>query len=497
MGQTTRRSKLTHVPASAAVLGICSAVVVVCAFAQSGALGVVLSTNAVTFSGFTGGDIPAAQSLSVTSSSTQLQPYSVRLADTSPPVCGWFLHTTPWLSVTPIKGMTPARLQVSVDTSCLAAGSFSNTIIVSSPGSPDQTVSVAVTVTDSPAILNVAPSSLRFEAQQGTDSVQRQGFYVGDSGGGSGILTFKASIAGGSSWLSIDAESCRINPYAPTPLGVVVNPAGLAQGVYRDVVHIESSFGSFDAPVSLVVGQPGPALGLNFTGLLFETRQGNGDSNTRNVLVLNQGTGTVNWQTELLSGSEWLSLSNASARGQATPQNASRLALTANPGALGPGVYYSLIRISDPAALDSPQYFTAVLHVTAHGDPANPDPAPQGLFFVSQAGGPPPATQPVRLFVSSDTPLPFQASASTVDGANWLTIDQSSGVTSTQNTAVLNVTAALRNFRPESIPATLLWLSPTLPSAPPASRWSSPISPRPLRIRNHEPLPVVSRRACR
>ena len=137
-------------------------------------------------------------------------------------------------------------------------------------------------------------------------------------------------------------------------------------------------------------------MGLNFTGLLFESRQGNGDSNTRNVLVLNNGTGTVNWQTELLSGAEWLSLSNASARGQATPENASRLALTANPGSLDPGVYYALIRISDPAALDSPQYFTAVLHVTGADQPAGPDPTPQGLFFVSNSGGPPPATQPVR-----------------------------------------------------------------------------------------------------
>jgi uncharacterized protein (TIGR03437 family) len=150
----------------------------------------------------------------------------------------------------------------------------------------------------------------------------------------------------------------------------------------------------------------------------------------------------------LLSGSEWLSLSNASARGQATPENASRLALTANTGTLDPGVYCPLIRVSDPLAINSPIYFTAVLQITGADVPPSPDPTPQGLFFVGESGAPPPATQPFRVFVSSNTDVPFQASVSTVDGANWLSIDQTSGVTSTQNTAVLNVTADASNLDP-------------------------------------------------
>jgi uncharacterized protein (TIGR03437 family) len=56
--------------------------------------------------------------------------------------------------------------------------------------------------------------------------------------------------------------------------------------------------------------------------------------------------------------------------------------------------------------------------------------------------------QPIRLFVSSTTPVPFQASVSTVDGADWLSIDQTSGVTSTQNTTVLSVTADASHLAP-------------------------------------------------
>jgi uncharacterized protein (TIGR03437 family) len=187
---------------------------------------------------------------------------------------------------------------------------------------------------------------------------------------------------------------------------------------------------------------------LNFTGLVFQARQGNGNSNTRNVLLLNVGTGTLNWQTEQLSGKEWLSLSNASARGQATPENAARLALTANPGNLPPGVYYSLIRISDPAAINGPIYFTGVLQVASADDPPVPDPTPQGLFFVGESAAPPPPVQPFRIFVSSNTPVPFQASVSTADGADWLSVDHTSGFTSTQNTTVLNVTADASKLAP-------------------------------------------------
>ena len=55
---------------------------------------------------------------------------------------------------------------------------------------------------------------------------------------------------------------------------------------------------------------------------------------------------------------------------------------------------------------------------------------------------------PFRIFVSSNTPVPFQASVSTADGADWLSVDQTSGFTSTQNTTVLNVTADASKLDP-------------------------------------------------
>src|SRR5215468_3202362 len=81
-----------------------------------------------------------------------------------------------------------------------------------------------------------------------------------------------------------------------------------------------------------------------------------------------------------------------------------------------------------------------VLNIRPATDPPDPDPSPQGLFFVGDPQQAPPPNQPIRLFVSSTDPVPFQASASTVDGADWLKVAPASGVTSTDNTAMLRVT---------------------------------------------------------
>jgi uncharacterized protein (TIGR03437 family) len=351
-----------------------------------------------------------------------------------------------WITARLAAGSTPARIQVAVDQTGLSTGAYSARIVVSTPGNEDRSVPVTLAVNTSAAMLDVSPAFVRLQAASGASDLLERALFVRNAGG-SGPLNFQASVGTDSRWLTVTPAVGRTVPNSPVSIRLAVNGAGLADGVYRAVVHVDSDGGAADIPVSLAVQPAGPTLGLNFTGLIFQARQGNGNSNTRNVLLLNTGTGAVNWQAELISGGDWLRLSNASARGSATPENASRLALTADPGDLAPGVYYALIRISDPQAANSPVYFSAVLQVTAADAPPVPDPSPQGLFFVGEAGAPAPA-QPFRIFVSSATPTPFQASVSTEDGGDWLSIDQTSGFTSTQNTTVLNVNTDASKLAP-------------------------------------------------
>jgi len=66
--------------------------------------------------------------------------------------------------------------------------------------------------------------------------------------------------------------------------------------------------------------------GETVSGVRFDAIEGNGLTNSRDIAVLNTGTGTVNWRAELKTGGEgWLSLTPAS--GQVTPNTAGKLTI--------------------------------------------------------------------------------------------------------------------------------------------------------------------------
>jgi uncharacterized protein (TIGR03437 family) len=188
-------------------------------------------------------------------------------------------------------------------------------------------------------------------------------------------------------------------------------------------------------------------IGLDVSGVRFEARQGNGDANTETANVLNLGSGAVNWQTQILSGGDWLSIVGSGA-GQSTAGSSSTIEFSANPGPKAAGAYYALLQISDPNSLNSPQYLTAVLNIKSADSAPVPQPDPEGLLFVAKTGGTVTPPQSVNVFASSTTPAPFHATAATASAAAWLAVSPASGVTSTQAPASVNVTA-----NPANLPA--------------------------------------------
>jgi len=139
----------------------------------------------------------------------------------------------------------------------------------------------------------------------------------------------------------------------------------------------------------------------------------------------------------VLSGSDWAILSNAS--GTATPGTPGSFSVSAGGDAssLPVGGTYALVRVSDPNALNSPQYLTVVLSIEPASNAAEPQPSPAGLFFTTST-----AAQTVTIFTSSAVPAAFQASASTTDGAKWLTVTPASGITSTQTPASISISTS-------------------------------------------------------
>src|SRR5262249_35016791 len=143
-------------------------------------------------------------------------------------------------------------------------------------------------------------------------------------------------------------------------------------------------------PVSITVTPTDPVIALDFDGVQFEVRKGEGSAVSQDLAILDAGGKPFNWKAEILTGSEFLAITKGS--GTVTPCGPGSLTLstkqdfTNSPSTL-PGTYFASLRISSPDAVNSPKLFTAVLNLS---DPAvvnaTPIPRPTGLVFAAQPG---------------------------------------------------------------------------------------------------------------
>ncbi len=373
---------------------------------------------------------PAPQIISIIAPSGAPVNYSVALQGTPAPQ---------WIKVAPATGSAPGAVVVSVSASVpdasgnpasLAPGVYPATLLVSVPGNAGQapiSVQVILTITTGKPPIQVAPTLLRFFGRTAAPSTQEQIIVIEDSGGGGSPA---ATIVQGSTWITLPKSS-------GLTVRVDVNTQGLGVGNYHDIVRLTNAAGTVDVAVSLFVAAPGPVMSVSATGLRFQSRQGAGTTETQTVNVLNLGdpTSAVNFIVDLVTGGNWLTIA-APGSGSATPSQPGSFMLVpaASTANLPAGPQYALVRVTDSQSQNSPQYLTAVLDNQPATAPALPDPTPAGLYFASTTGA-----QSVFVNTSSITPVPFQTTAITSDGAAWLAVTPATGNASTSNAGLLSI----------------------------------------------------------
>jgi uncharacterized protein (TIGR03437 family) len=378
---------------------------------------------------FGGGELPHAQNIIVTGGPPGTV-YQLKVDDGN----GGAAPTA--LKVTPLSGAVPGVIHASLVPNTLPGGTYPARIHITATSGTNNLspVDVAVTITLAAGMpsLSVNPTSMRFSRRNPEEAL------IVHNGGSGGPLNFTATVAGSSSFITSVTPS---SGQTPAVLHVKVN-AG-APGASRDSIHIASSAGNADVPVSLFVPAPGPALAIAQTGFRFQTTQGAGTSTTETIRILNEGDAgtTLNWIAELVAGGDWLSLGSTS--GAATSTSPGTLILKTGPGAaaLAQGGHYALIRISASGAQNSPQYLAGVLDVGAAGAPAAPDPTKGGFFFEGAASGAQPLSQLLEVGVSSAAPVKVVAAASTTDGAKWLSVTATNDSASSAQTAEFSISA--------------------------------------------------------
>ena len=173
---------------------------------------------------------------------------------------------------------------------------------------------------------------------------------------GSGTLTYTAQS--NVSWMTATAGSGT----APDTLTVTVDPAGLSGGAYTGVVQITSA-GAINNPqqIDVTFDVQGPTLGVSGNSLNFSGFANTANPAAQNILVSNNGAGTLNWTAS--SSAPWLQLSATS--GAITSGAPYSLAITPNIAGLRAGTYAGTVTISSSNAVSgSPQTVNVTLTLT-------------------------------------------------------------------------------------------------------------------------------------
>jgi uncharacterized protein (TIGR03437 family) len=392
-----------------------------------------VSPQRLSFSAVVGGDAAPAQVISILATGTAQVNYQITVDS------GVANTPVSWIAVKPVAGAAPVGIRVVADPGKMGVGTYAATIHVAIPNNTFQNpidVQVVFTISVSGPTLEVSPRFLSFGARIQAPSTQDQIVVVRNNGGG-GPVSFSATVVGKSTWItSATPTQGQTAPNVPVLVHVIVNSQGLAVGYYHDILRISSPIGPIDVAITLFVSSQGSIIGLTANGLRFGARQSNGTSRPEVVDVLNLGdlSSPLNPTVEVLSGSDWLKIAQSGSSPRSFVAGILTLTAGGDAASLPVGGAYALVRVSDPNAINSPQYLIALLDVQPAATPAAPDPAPPGLFFTATT-----AAQNVSIYVSSATPVAFQASPATTDGGVWLLVSPASGITSTQNPGTLSV----------------------------------------------------------
>jgi len=305
-----------------------------------------VSTKSMSFAYQIAGAAPAAQPLTVGSTSTALTFTASSGAS--------------WLSVAPASGTTIplTPLSVSVSTAGLTPGTYTSAITITAAGAANSPLMVAVTltVTPQPAIV-AAPGTLAFSFTIGSGvSPVSQNLTITST---NTALSFTA--AAGANWLTVVPTSGA----TPSTLGVSVSTAGLAAGTYTSAITITAPGASnspFMVPVTFTVTAQ-PAIVATPGTLAFSYAIGGSTPAVQSVAISTSNGAVASFSAlaSTISGGKWLTVSSASTN---TPAS---LTVSVNPAGLAVGSYVGSVTISASAS----GFLSQTVSVTLTVNPAS------------------------------------------------------------------------------------------------------------------------------
>jgi trimeric autotransporter adhesin len=432
----------------------------------------------LSFSYQVGTSIPAAQSVTPTSTSSVPMQYSIAATTTS---------GGNWLVVPP-SGTTPNAFQVAVNPTGLAPATYSGTVTVTGIGSGNgpQQIPVTLKVGNDPVIL-ANTNALSFAYQVGQSQPPSQLINLTSSTGSP--LTY--SVSAQPSWVVL---SGNITGSTNGAFSVQANVVGQAAGSYDGVVTITATNPAtgiaapnspLSIPVKLVVSNTALLI-ANPISLSFSAQVGTNQSSAQQILLnstnpTEQLTFTVTFSTD--NGGNWL------IAGPTQGSSPNTLNVLVVPTLLSAGTYTGSVRITatglgGAAVGNSP----IVVPVTLTMTQGTMSVSPSALTFTQAAGGAAPAPQTISITTNGPAiNYTVSVSAGVAGFAGWVNASATGGTTPGSVIVTVDgsrlgagtyqgsvtVTAAGVAGSPATIPVTLTVTAGTISAAPTALTFSA------------------------
>lgn len=265
-----------------------------------------------------------------------------------------------WMSITPGSGNSTDSIEVAIDATGLATGTYNGTITISSAealNSP-QIVNVGITVlAGNQATLNVVPQNLAFSCMENGPNPAAQALTLSNIGN-QDVINWTASSD--VSWVTVTP----LSGVSPGVLSVQVNQIGLTPGSYSGLITIASPDAANEnqlVPISLQVdAAPSPVLAISSSNLGFSGTIDGLAIDGRQISITNSTTTDIlNWDVAI--DVPWLTMSITEGT---TPANA---LVQVNQAGLAEGAYSGNITISSPEASNEFEVVNVSLLVNPEG----------------------------------------------------------------------------------------------------------------------------------
>jgi uncharacterized protein (TIGR03437 family) len=322
--------------------------------------------------------------------------------------------TTPWLSVSPQFGKTPASLTVTANPTGMQPGVHQGSVTVSIAGAM-QNVPVTLNIGQ----LGATPASVSFAYQIGGAAPGGQTVQISSASTVAFSVT-RATTSGGA-WLDVAPAAGS----APGSITVSLNStvlASLAPGSHEGAVTVTPGSGSttpLQIPVHLAVATM-PQLKISPAALSFGYQTGGTNNTVQQSLALSSTGAALSFAVGVnpVTGGNWLVVTPTSGVTPAT------LTVGVQPPAIA-GTYTAIISILAPGASTTTHQVPVTLTVST-----NPllSLTPNALEFTWQMGAAAPASKTITP-ISTGAAMNYTVAAATATGAAWLTAITQTGVT--------------------------------------------------------------------